>query len=190
MRSRSILIAALVALAALGLVACEPRGSASIPEPKGLSQETTKTSIFYSTGESLVEEYRVVDSGDVYRKTLDELLLAEPDEHEDIAIVQPVAEVRSVQLDKKGVLTIDWAPGILEFDAARREKVLALAAVLRTYGEFPEVKKVRFTVDGETEGKAGGKDIKDFWGDVSLNGQPWDVIRPQVKPEETTSSAQ
>jgi hypothetical protein len=58
-----------------------------------------------------------------------------------------------------------------------------------TLGQFPEAKKVRFTVEGKDKGTLDGKKIEDFWGAISLQGQPWDVIRrPDDGSEEATGS--
>ena len=98
----------------------------------------------------------------------------------------------SVTLGDDGVLVIDWSPEVLDFEATDDEKVLALAAILRTFGQFDEVKKVKFTVGGKAEGTANGKDIEDFWGRISLIGQPWDVLRAPVEPgsDETTGTGE
>lgn len=174
-----------VPLLALGLVlavvlssGCERIGRPDLPEPSVDAEETTKTAIFFSTGRSLLQEDRVVDARDPEAAALKELLDAEPRLNPDVAVVQPVAKVRSVKL-ADGVLTIDWSREVLDFEAEPREKVLALAAVLRTMGEFSQVEKVRFTVEGRESGSLGGKDVERFWGRVSLKGQPWPVLRAQ-----------
>lgn len=152
------------------------RPGAGIPDPKGIPEKTRKVSIFFSTGRTLIEERRVVDAQDVYRSTLQELLDAEPRENVSVAIVQPDARMRSVAF-KKGIVVIDWSREVLKFDAEPKEKLLAWAAILRTLGQFPEVKKVEFTVEGKTDGTIGGKKVRSFWGNVSLRGQPWKVLR-------------
>ena len=177
MRSRAwVILPIAAALAVLALTGCTTIGGGRIPPPSDLPQETTRTSVFFSTGRSLFEEPRVVDATDVYRGTLDELIEATPETNEEAAIVQPQASIRSVSL-KDGVLTIDWSREILTFEANRSEQLLALGAVLRTLGQFAEVEKVRFTVEGRTEGRLDGRDVRAFWGDVSLSGQPWAVLR-------------
>ncbi len=181
---RKLVLIALLAALVLGTLAfaagCSTSGT-DIPDPKGLPQETRKVSVFFSSGRSLVEEYRVVNATDVYRATLDELMAGEPRENANIAVVQPSARMRSVTF-KKGVVTIDWDRSVLTFDAEPKEKLLAWAAVLRTLGQFPEVQKVAFTVEGKTDGTIGGKKVRSFWGNPSLIGQPWKVLRSANKP--------
>lgn len=181
-------IARIAAIALLGVVllASGCTQVTRVPGPEGLPAETAEVSLFYSTGRSLFEERRLVDKKNVYASTLKELLLASPESNTDVAIVQPVAEFRSATVED-GMLTVDWEADVLEFEADPDEEMLALAGILRTFGEFDEVRKVRFTVEGKSEGKAGGRDIEGFWGDVSLKGQPWDVLRSE-KSSETTAA--
>jgi len=160
-------------------------GNAQMPEPSGVPEATAETSVFFSTGRSLVEEPRVVDAKNVYKATLDELLAAQPAIYTDIAIVQPEATINTVALDN-GTITLDWSREVLQFEAEDKEQIVALAAFLRTLGQFPEVQKVRFTVEGKTEGTIDGKDVAQFWGHIGLNAQPWDVLRA---PVETTGTA-
>jgi hypothetical protein len=169
------LVLAAVAVAATG---CREAGQ-GIPAPKGLPAETRQVSVFFSTGRTLFEEKRVVDARNVYLRTVQELVLASPQTNADVAIVQPVAPVRSVEVTG-GVATLDWGREVLDFRASGPEKVLALAAFLRTFGQFPEVTKVRFTVEGRVDGRIGGKDVARFWGSIGLRGQPWAVLRPKA----------
>ena len=185
-------VCAIVALGALAGCAGGFRPASDLPEPEGVSEETTETSVYYSTGRSLLQELKIVNTEGVYENTLRELLRALPEENADVAIVQPVAEFKSLTF-ADGVITIDWTADVLDFEAEPAEKRLALAAVLATFGQFPEVDKVKFTVEGKTEGTIDGKKIEDFWGDVSLQGQPWAVLRINKEaPEgaETSGSAE
>ena len=177
------LVAGLLAVTALGGCARNTAGG-DIPEPKNLAQETTEAALFYSTGRSLLEERKIIDAVSPYESTLKELLRALPEDNTDVAIVQPESEFNSVTLDEKtGVVTVDWKKEVLDFDAEPKEKRLAFASLLMTFGGFEEIKQVKFTVEGKTSGKIGDKDIEAFWGDVSLKGQPFDVMRPPVKKD-------
>lgn len=191
-RPRTVILAAAALLTALSLTACD-RGiqpATDLPEPSGTATETTETSVFYATGRTLLQEKKVVDAADPYVSTLEELLLASPENNADVAIVQPFAQVKSITVED-GLATIDWTSSILDFEAEPGEKRIALASILATMGQFPEVDRVQFTVEGKSEGEIDGKDIVDFWGDVSLLNQPWDVIRVQGRPsgESTATTA-
>lgn len=176
----------LLALGALGASGCARTGG-RIPEPSSIPRETTEVSVYFATGRSLVEEVYVVDAEDPMRASIEKWLAAQPIENTGIAIVQPEAEVLSVKLDDKGLATIDWNEEVLAFEATDSEKLIALGGILRTMGEYPEVKKVSFSVEGKTSGSLDGKDIEAFWGAVSLKGQPWDVLR---RPAKSTSSTE
>ncbi len=179
----------LAAVLTIGLAGCSGTQLGSdMPDPNTVSDETTEVALFYSTGRSLLEERRVVDVNDVYTATLTELLLATPESNPDVAIVQPTADFNSVTIED-GVLTIDWAPEILDFDATDAEKRLARASFLATFGRFEEVEQLRFTVDGQEDGEVNGKDVQDFWIAVSLIDQPWDVLRIATSSTEDTSTA-
>lgn len=180
-RTKTLLLGALLAATALA-AGCSGTATPVIPEPSNLPAETRAVSVFFATGRTLVEEPRVVDTADVYRRTLEELLEASPEINAKIAIVQPEAEVKGISV-KDGHAVIDWSPTVLDFEAEDGEETLALAAFLMTLGQFPEIEKVSFSVEGKTAGEVDGKDIEHFWGRVSLKGQPWDVLRPPSKEE-------
>ena len=181
----ALTLAALAAVAAIS--GCSSPG-ADLPQPELVAEETTITGVFFSSGRTLVEERRIVDANDVYVATMNEWLAAVPEENPDMAIVQPEAEVVSVTLSE-GVLTIDWSAEVLDFEATESEQLVTLAGILRTFGQFPEIDQVRFTVEGVEEGEVNGKDVQTFWGSVTLIEQPWDVFRPQPPPESEESSA-
>jgi hypothetical protein len=174
-------------LAAVALtVGCAASSVAPVPGPsEDMPAETTVTAVFFSTGRTLVEEPRVIDASRPYEAALEELFEALPEleQNKDIAIVQPASGPRSVVF-KDGLITLDWDRNVLDFEAEDSEERLAFAAILMTLGEFPEVKKVQFTVEGKTEGTIDDKDIRSFWGSISLIGQPWDVLRQPPKPSE------
>ncbi len=177
-RSRLVLaaLAAALLLSATALAGCGGVGSRDLPPPSEMPDETVRVSVFFSTGRSLLEERRVVDATDVYSSTLDALLAGDA-ETPDVAIVQPRAAYRSVTL-ADGVITIDWDREILDFDADPEEYRLAWAAFIMTFGQFPEVEQVAFTVEGMDAGEIDGRDIAEFWGEVTFANQPWDVQRP------------
>lgn len=178
MRKTTLALVGALALSTLVLVAgCS---GSSIPAPKGLPARTRSVSVFFSSGRSLFEERRVVDAGNVYAGTLKELLAANPQTNSQVAVVQPTARVRSVRF-KDGTIAIDWSRDVLSFAAEPKEKLLAWAAIMTTFGQFREVKKVTFTVEGKTNGMIDGKDIRKFWGRIGLAGQPWNVIRIKNK---------
>lgn len=188
------LAAGLLVASATFVTGCGGSGGGDLPEPTvEVPAETERVSVFFATGRSLQEERRVVDSNDRYAATLAELMEATP-ETPDIAIVQPEAEIRSVTFED-GVVTVDWDRAVLDFAAEPAEVPIAHAAFLVTLGQFPEVEKVKFTVEGKDSGEIDGKDVERFWGEITLADQPWDVVRPPgyqepAESEDTTPSAE
>jgi spore germination protein GerM len=175
-----------IALVGTGCSSSERLG-ANLPEADVVSEETTVTGVFFATGRSIVEERRVVDAEDVYMSTMDEWLAATPVDNPGVAVVQPEAEILSITLED-GIVTIDWSAEVLDFEATESEQLVALASVLRMFGQFPEVEQVRFTVEGVEDGEVNGKDVRAFWGSATLIEQPWDVFRPQ--PPESQESTE
>jgi len=187
-RSIGVFVGCALLVSSLALAGCS--GDSGPAEPEDLPLQTREVSVYFSSGRTLTEERRVVDATTVYEATLLELLEAEP-ENTEMAIVQPVAEMKSVTFEN-GLVTIDWDPAILDFRADAGEYELAWAAFLLTLGQFDEVTEMSFTVDGKTSGEVGGKDIAEFWGSITLEDQPWKVQRPPKLQEsdEDTGSAE
>lgn len=189
-----IVTAVVIALGLLLLAGCSGGGggyrpATDLPEPEGLSRATTETVIYYATGRTILGERRVIDAEEPYADALRTLLAAMPESNPDVAIVQPEAGFNSVTFSD-GVITVDWMPEVLDFVADPEEKRLALGAILATFGAFPEVEQVRFTVDGVDSGEVNGKDVASFWVDVSLLNQPWDVLRVGLPSGENEGSTE
>ncbi|HCG98338.1 MAG TPA: hypothetical protein DE036_00565 [Actinobacteria bacterium] len=94
--------------------------------------------------------------------------------------MQPECEILAVKVNSKGMATIDFSREVLDFEATKKEKVLAYAAIIETLKQFENIKSVKFMVEGRDNGSVAGNDIHEFWGDVSLIGQPWAIERKQA----------
>jgi spore germination protein GerM len=159
----------------ISLIGCGT--SNDVPEPTiPLPDKSANVSVFYATGNTLVEEKHIVaDDRNVVQTTLNELLAAKPQTYTDIAIVQPECKVINVKIDKKGLATIDFDKRVLTFDAPPKEKRLAYAAIAQTLKQFKNIKAMKFLVEGKDKGTVLGKDVQKFWGDLSLKYQPWQL---------------
>jgi hypothetical protein len=177
LRRTTAALAATLMLASAGLAGCTSRTGGEVPEPTvEMPLRTQQVSVYLPTGRSLTQEYRIVDADNLYESTLTQLMTGESDNPE-LALVQPVSDFRSVTLED-GVLTIDWDRAILDFEADPEEYTIAWGSFILTFGQFPEVEKLVFTVEGQTDGEIDGKDVENFWGQVTLADQPWDIQRP------------
>ncbi len=168
----------LIVIAAVGiLVSLIGCGKNDVPSPTMvLPDKTREISVFYATGRTIVEERHVVkDDKNIITTALNEVFTANPQNNNEIAIVQPQCKVLDTKVDKKGVVTVNFSKEVLDFKAVRKEKLLAYGAIIETLKQFNNVKSVKFQVEGKEAGSIGGKDIHRFWEDVSLNGQPWPI---------------
>jgi len=163
--------------------------SSSLPEPniEKVQSETTAISVFYPTGKILVEERRVVPvQENMPLVALRELFKAEPQENK-ILVILPAAKVRSVNLDRKtGVATVDFTREILDFpENEHLAKILAFGAIVETLKQFDDIKSIKILVEGKDRGTIAGKNIENFWGDVTLKKQPFPIVRT---PEATETA--
>ncbi len=177
------LLAALLLLSGCG----SRRFGGEVPEPTSIPERTVKVSVFFSTGRSISREARIVDAEDVYAATFAEVIEARP-ENEKAPVVQPTAPVRSVTF-QNGLVTVDWDRAVLDFEAQPEEYEFAWAAMVLTFGQFPEVERLAFTVEGKTDGEIDGKDVSKFWGAVTLADSPWDIARPPGFETESAESS-
>lgn len=179
-RTVSLLISIIMLLLIGGMLGCV--GTENVPPPEiTLPAKTRSISVFYATGNTLVEERHIVaDDKEIIKTTLNALLAAQPKDNADIAIVQPECDVLAVTVNDNGVATVDFSREVLDFEATKKEKVLAYGAIIETLKQFDSVKSVKFSVEGQEKGSVSGKDIHKFWGDVSLIGQPWAIERSQA----------
>jgi hypothetical protein len=162
-----------------------PESDAPPPEMT-LPDKTRSISVFYATGKTLVEERHIIaDDKEVIKTTLIALLAAQPKNNTDIAIVQPECDILAVTVDDKGAATVDFSREVLDFEASKKEKVLAYGAIIETLKQFEQIKSVKFSVEGQEKGSLSGKDVHRFWNDVSLIGQPWKIDRKQTPDNQT-----
>ncbi len=176
MRKRLTGIMLALAVLALFFASGCAMGDKYVPPSADLPEKTTQIFVYYATGRTIVEEKRVVaDTPDVVKKALEIALKAQPQDNPDIAVVQPRAKVLSAKVDNSGLATVNFSKQILNFEASKQEKVLAFAAIVETVKQFKNVKKLKFQVEGKESGLLDGKKIENFWGDISLKGQPWDI---------------
>jgi hypothetical protein len=169
-----LVVLSMIAASSIVLNGCSP-AEENVPEPTmSLPEKSALVSVYYSTGNTLVEEKHIVsDDANKIKSTLNELFAAKPQNNPDIAIVQPECKVLDVKVDKKGLATANFDSRVLSFNALEKEKRLAFAAVFQTLKQFKNVKSVKFLVEGKDSGTIHGKNVQEFWGGTSLKQQPW-----------------
>lgn len=130
--------------------------------------------IFYPSTDTIVEERITLDSDvDAPLQAVQVLFEADP-ETPKLGVTLPKSEVRGLTVKDK-VATVDFSAEVLDFNATENVQRVALASVLYTLQQFEGIEQVAFTVEGKTQGQAGGKDIARFWGDVTLADMPWQL---------------
>lgn len=136
--------------------------------------ETTQVTIYYPRSGELIATYASLkNEKDLPKKAL-EFLLSLPEKQGMEFVVLPRAEVLSISTTIDTCI-INFSLNILDFEAKPEEKKLAWAAITFTAAEATLKNKVKFLIEGKESGKIGGKDISNFWGEITLKNQPWVV---------------
>ena len=186
----SLLFVTLFALSACGKVP-DPPASAFEPEPpKG---PTVNVTVYYpiigSQGGYVVAEPTVLaKTKNVPKSAIERLITGRPSTEgfhgTYIPAFNPKTKVRNVKI-KNGVATVDFNRTFLDGKVIDdRQEKLAIAGIVNTLSEFPNVSKVRITVEGKASGKVGGKDVEAFWGQGTLKAQPFSVSAKKTKKME------
>lgn len=175
-----LFLGALLAIAALASgCSLDGRTRSSVTEDD-LSVEriveatSTEISLFYPSADTVVEEK--VTLSDPARPELQamRMLFQRDPSDPSVKVTLPDAKVRDVRMED-GLATVDFSRDVLVDDASERMQRVALVSIMYTLRQFAEVKQVAFTVEGKTSGELGGKDVRRFWGEVTLDQAPWSV---------------
>ena len=143
------------------------------------------------------ERHRIAKTVAIARAALEELLHGTPQDEDHTTPFPKATKVNSVVINNR-VATVDWSAEVLTGSGGSRVEELAIQSIVYTLTEFDSITKVRFTVEGKSQGTASnGRSIEDFWGHVGLAGQPWsravsyEVLAPITlwTPLEGTGSA-
>lgn len=162
---------------AIGLGGCVPSSSSGPDDAltemdKAVDEKAIEVSVFYPSGNIIAEEKVLVEDGDVPALTAMRTLFKAQPNDKDVKVTLPKAKVRSVKV-REGVAWVDFDRGVLATGEGGETQQVALASIIYTLRQFDGVKAVAFTVEGKTSGTFDGKDVAEFWGDVSLGDMPW-----------------
>lgn len=173
----SLLLRALMVILAGVLVgSCElqdePEAEGETPEPASVG-DTVQLTTYLRTGSSDEAMLRpvardVLIEGDLNRRAV-ELLLEGPTEEEGLEAPWPEGtEVRRVTVEG-GVATVDLSSEALDGDDSEHSthlELLALGSLANTLTEFPTIKRVRLTIEGESSEDS--REVAAFWGGWGL----------------------
>lgn len=174
----------IVALALpLALAACSAPPIATpdaltAPTPGLPAEDAVDLTVYFRTGEGASAYLtpvtrRVPMVGNLPLRAL-ELLVEGPraDDGADLSPVLPATTViRGLEVTD-GLATVDLSEQVItdagNLDDTPAHELLALAAIADTLTEFPEIDRVRVTVNGRSSGQVAGVDVAAFWGSWGL----------------------
>lgn len=141
---------------------------------RAVETTATEVSLFYPSNDSIAEEkLAVLETDSLPLVTLRELFKADPQDPK-LKVTLPATTVRSVEVTD-GVAWVDFDRSVLITGETKTTQRTVLAAIIYTLKQFKGVEKVAFTVEGKTSGTIDGKDVRSFWGDVTLDEMPWSM---------------
>ena len=107
-----------------------------------------------STIISCEKEIEYDDRNDLFRKII-EALIKGPDQKKYSPIMDKTVKINNIRLSDKTLL-VDFS------DAYQKDNILTTYAVIKTLSQFPDIEKVKVTVDGKSvlsEGALSGEEI-------------------------------
>ena len=148
---------------------CQP-GYPEVPKSSVAVANTREVVIYVPAEDNIIDMRRakVNKTDNQYLDALGALLKSE--------FLPKGTKVLDAKVNDKGAAVVNLSRQVLNRKAkTQTEEALGIAAIVRTMGEFKEVKKVSLRVEGKTEGKIGGKDIRNWWGFGGFEQQPFSV---------------
>lgn len=185
MTVRRLLSLRVLALLAVALTAAACTAQTDIPVAEPLGAEPTMQpadlvdlNVYFRSGEgstahltSVTREVPITD--DLPRQAV-ALLIAGPEEGDGQGL-SPVLPPTTRVLDltvTDGVADLDLSHDVIsdadEVNPSPEHEALALAAIAGTLTEFPEIERVRLSVEGRQTGWRSGVDVEAFWGGWGL----------------------
>jgi len=170
-----VLLAVLIATAVPGCsraTAEAPVETDNLTADELIDTVSEEVSVFYPASDTVIEDRVVLDDEtDALFQVL--TLMFEADTLPSGAkVTLPPAEVLGVSIED-GLATIDFSASVLGTGESAQVQQIALVAIIYAATQFPEVDRVAFTVEGQTDGTIDGKNVATFWGDVTLEDMPW-----------------
>ncbi len=112
------------------------------------------------------EVHQVKKNSELPKWALNELIRTEPLTSGASRVLPLDTEILGLNIDK-GLATVDFSSEVLKANVGASGEALGIASIVNTLTEFPNIREVSFTVDGEVE-KA-----MDWWGHIGLSEQPF-----------------
>jgi spore germination protein GerM len=113
------------------------------------------------------EVHQVPQAQDAPKAALEELINANPVVPGAARVLPQATKINSINI-KDGLATVDFSRDVLRANVGASGEALGIQSIVNTLTEFPEIKKVSFTVDGKVD-----EQTMDWWGHVGLYEQPF-----------------
>ena len=176
-RARTLLAAVLAAFLLLTGAGCRPAAESTPPAeepsagaPPAAQMPLAVYYVKYTEDDAYLvrEVHQVPRTPEVARAALGELISGTPLTPGAGRVLPANTQVRGIRIDENGLATIDFTPEVLAANVGSAGEALGIASIVNTLTEFPTIKKVSFTVNGQVDDRT-----RDWWGHVGLYGQPF-----------------
>jgi germination protein M len=112
------------------------------------------------------EVHQVAPVKDAVKAAVEELVNANPATPGAARVLPQATKINSININD-GLATVDFSSDVLRANVGASGEAMGIQSIVNTLTEFPEIKKVSFTVEGKVEG------AMDWWGHVGLYEQPF-----------------
>lgn len=138
-------------------------------------EPTTRVTVYSPSSDGLIGEDRYIPTKDYQpRKLLQELISKKGVKYTRPfkPFLPPGTKILSLKVDK-GLATVNFSREVLNVKGSETMQRYAVAAIVETLKQFKSIEMVKFQVEGREKGKIDGRNIEDWWGEVTLKEQPW-----------------
>lgn len=157
------------------IIGCKTSGQKNenkSPSPSKTVVKTTDIAVYYpkmSENDTYVvrEIHKVKKTSDMPKTAVEELIKGKPVTQGAFRVLPAATKVRSVKVNEQGLAVVDFSADVLKANVGASGEEMGITSIVNTLTEFPNIKKVSFTVDGEE------KKAMDWWGHVGLSEQPF-----------------
>ncbi len=179
---RYIILALSLLLAALIIAAGCAKQPDYLGAPPGLPKSDDasaymKVTIYYPDKDALAKEtHDIPKKPDRIKAALEVLFENKPNNSNINSVVPDGVKILGVKVEKD-LAIINFNRNILLFNDDKKGQNLLLSAIVSTASGAGQgrIRLVKFQVEGKEKGRIDGKDVQNFWGDVTLKQQPWKI---------------
>ncbi len=179
---RYIILALSLLLAALIIAAGCAKQPNYLGAPPGLPKSDDasayiQVTIYYPDKDALAKEtHDIPKKPDRIKAALEVLFENKPNNSNINSVVPDGVKILGVKVEKD-LAIINFNRNILLFNDDKKGQDLLLSAIISTASDAGRgrIKLVKFQVEGKEKGQIDGRDVQNFWGDVTLKQQPWKI---------------